>query len=72
MTKMANDILRENFLHFEIKTIQKLADVIDKKYIKNSLKRLKEQMVKRENGTPSKRRAPRSPDLGYELLFKKK
>ena len=31
MTKMANDILREKFLHFEIKKFQKLADVIDKK-----------------------------------------
>ena len=72
MTKMANDILREKFLHFEIKKFQKLADVIDKKYIKNSLKRLKEQMRKRENGTPSKRRVPRSPDFGYELFVKEK
>ena len=43
-----------------------------KKYIKNSLKRLKEQMRKRENGTPSKRRAPGSPDFGYELFVKEK
>ena len=34
------------------------------KHIKNSSKRSKEQMVKRENGTPSKRRAPRSFDFG--------
>ena len=54
------------------KKFQKLVDVIDKTYIKNSLKRSKEQMVKRENGTPYKRREPRSLDFGYELFVKKK
>ena len=53
------------------KNFQKLVDVIDKTYIKNSLKRSKEQIVKRENGTLSKRRAPRSLDFGYELFVKK-
>ena len=57
---------------FRDKKFQKLVDVIDKTYIKNSLKLSKEQMVKRENGTPSKRRAPRSLDFGYELFVKKK
>ena len=54
------------------KKFQKLVDVIDKTYIKNSSKPSKEQIVKIENGTPSKRRAPRSLDLGYELFVKKR
>ena len=62
--KMVNDTFSEKF--------QKLVDVIDKTYIKNSSKPSKEQIVKIENGTPSKRRAPRSLDLGYELFVKKK
>ena len=57
---------------FRDKEFQKLVDVIDKTYIKNSSKRSKGQMVKRENGTPSKRRAPRLLDFGYELFVKKK
>ena len=57
---------------FRDKKFQKLVDVIDKTYVKNSSKRSKEQMVKRENGTPSKRREPRSLDFGYELFVKKK
>ena len=61
---MVNRILREKF--FRDKKFQKLVDVIDKAYIKNSSKRSKEQMVKRENDTPSKRRAARSLDFGYE------
>ena len=56
---------------FREKKFQKLVDVIDKTYIKNSSKRSKEQMVKRENGNPSKRRTPRSLDFGYELFIKK-
>ena len=53
---------------FRDKKFQKLVDVIDKKYIKNSSK---EQMVKRENCTSSKRRTPKSLDFGYELFLKK-
>ena len=56
---------------FRDKKFQKLVDVIDKTYAKNSLKRSKEQMVKRENGTLSKRRASRSLDFGYEQFVKK-
>ena len=61
---MVNDILSGKFFHFEIKKLQKLVDIIDKTYIKNSSKRSKEQIVKRENSTPSKRRARRSLDFG--------
>ena len=49
---------------FRDKKFQKLVDVIGK-----TLKIV--QNVKRENGTPSKRRAPRSLDFGYELFVKK-
>ena len=49
---------------FRDKKFQKLVDVIGK-----TLKVV--QNVKRENGTPSKRRAPRSFDFGYLLLVKK-
>ena len=61
---MVNDILSRKFFHFEIKKLQNLVDIIDKTYIKNSSKRSKEQIVKRENSTPSKRRARRSLDFG--------
>ena len=61
---MVNDILSGKFFHFEIKKLQKLVDIIDKTYIKNSSKRSKEQIVKRQNSTPSKRRARRSLDFG--------
>ena len=61
---MVNDILSGKFFHFEIKKLQNLVDFIDKTYIKNSSKRSKEQIVKRENSTPSKRRARRSLDFG--------
>ena len=61
---MVNDILSGKFFHFEIKKLQNLVDIIDKTYIKNSSKRSKEQIVKRENSTPSKRRARRSLDFG--------
>ena len=57
---------------FRDKKFQKLFDVIDKTYIKNSSKLSKEQMVKRENVTLFKRRAPRSLDFGYELFVEKK
>ena len=57
---------------FRGKKFQKLVDVIDKTYFKKSSKHSKEQMVKRENGTPFKRRAPRSLDFVYELFVKKK
>ena len=49
---------------FRDKKFQKLVDVIGK-----TLKIV--QNVKRENGTPSKRRTPRSLDFGYELFVKK-
>ena len=49
---------------FRDKKFQKLVDVIGK-----TLKIV--QNVKRENGTPSKRRVPRSLDFGYELFVKK-
>ena len=61
---MVNDILSGKFFHFEVKKLQNLVDIIDKTYIKNSSKRSKEQIVKRENSTPSKRRARRSLDFG--------
>ena len=61
---MVNGILSGKFFHFEIKKLQNLVDIIDKTYIKNSSKRSKEQIVKRENSTPSKRRARRSLDFG--------
>ena len=56
---------------FRDKKLQKLVDIIDNTYIKNSSKRSKEQIVKSENSTPSKRRARRSLDFGYELFAKK-
>ena len=61
---MVNGILSGKFFHFEVKKLQNLVDIIDKTYIKNSSKRSKEQIVKRENSTPSKRRARRSLDFG--------
>ena len=67
---MMNDVSSEKFLHFVIKNFKSWLMLLIK-HIKNSSKRSKEQMVKRENGTPSKRRAPRSVDFGYELFVKK-
>ena len=66
--KMVNGILHEKFLHFEIKNFKSWLMLLIKLdvTVKNSSKRSKEQMVKRENGTPSKRRAARSLDFGYE------
>ena len=70
--KMVNEILRGKFLHFEIKNFKSWSMLLIKTYIKNSSKLSKEQMVKRENVTPFKRRAPRSLDFGYELFVEKK
>ena len=58
--------------YFWDRKFQKVVDVINTTYIKNNSKRSKEQMVKRENGTPSKRRVSRSLDFAYKLFVTKR
>lgn len=54
------------------KKFQKLVDIIDVTYEKSSSKRSKEQMVKRVNGSPSKRAAPANLPFGYDMFVSKK
>ena len=57
---------------FRDRKFQKLVDVIDKTYVKNSLKRSKEQMVKKENGAHPKEGQQDHLTLAMSNLLRKR